>query len=128
MIDPVSGVRFLVLNSPDISKSLVCSGFPVRYDFTQLYQDKYLEMLSHFSKIRMIGSAAISIVQVSRGVADAYFEKNIMIWDVAAGLAIAEGAGGSYLLLDTSIEKSFDVIVGNPKLLKKIEAILKTNK
>jgi myo-inositol-1(or 4)-monophosphatase len=42
----------------------------------------------------MIGSAAMSLVNVASGHADAYFERNIMLWDVAAGLAIVKGAGG----------------------------------
>ena len=108
----------------EIGKSLVCSGFPVRYDLKDLYTDNYMEILSNFAKVRMIGSAAISIINVARGVAEAYFEKNIMIWDVAAGIAIAEGAGASYILIPTQITQSFDVIVSNNKLLKELKGII----
>lgn len=108
----------------EIEKSLVCSGFPVRYDLKDLYADNYMAILSNFGKVRMIGSAAISIINVARGVAEAYFEKNIMIWDVAAGIAIAEGAGASYLLIPTPIAQSFDVIVSNKKLMKELKEIV----
>ena len=39
-----------------------------------------------FAKVRMIGSAAISLTHVANGSADSYFENNIMLWDVAAGI------------------------------------------
>lgn len=116
------GIKVSIIS--DIKKSLVCSGFPVRYDLSELHKDNYMEVLTKFAKVRMIGSAAISIISVSRGAAEAYFEKNIMIWDVAAGLAIAEGAGGAYDLLQTSIENSFDVIVSNHELFDHIKRIV----
>jgi len=45
----------------------------------------------------MLGSAAVSLVNVAKGSIDVYSEKNIMLWDVAAGLAIIQGAGGGPL-------------------------------
>ena len=48
-----------------------------------------------FSKVRMLGSAAESLLLVAQGGVDVYFEDGIMLWDVAAGLAIVEGAGGA---------------------------------
>ena len=77
------------------SKSSVCTGFPARLNI-QLDSEiiEYWQAIKGFSKIRMIGSAAISLVNVARGCSEAYIENNIMIWDVAAGLAIVEGSGG----------------------------------
>jgi myo-inositol-1(or 4)-monophosphatase len=43
----------------------------------------------------MLGSAAESLLLVAQGGVDVYFEDGIMLWDVAAGLAIVEGAGGA---------------------------------
>ena len=40
----------------------------------------------------MIGSAACSLVMVATGSVDAYWEEDIMLWDVAAGLPIVQGA------------------------------------
>ena len=44
----------------------------------------------------MLGAASLSILQVAKGSADAYIEKDIMTWDVAAALAILQGAGGEF--------------------------------
>ena len=46
----------------------------------------------------MLGSAASSLMLIASGAADCYYEANVKIWDVAAGLAILEGAGGRYRL------------------------------
>ena len=47
-----------------------------------------LQKLKQYKKIRMFGSAAISLSYVALGRVDAYFEQNIKLWDVAAGIAI----------------------------------------
>ena len=39
-------------------------------------------------KIRIIGSAALSLAYVACGRFDVYIEKNVKLWDVAAGLAL----------------------------------------
>ena len=42
----------------------------------------------------MIGSAALSLAHVASGIFDIYEEESIRLWDVAAGLAIVQAAGG----------------------------------
>ena len=79
---------------------------------------KFLRMVRQYSKVRMLGSAAVSLVNVAKGAADVYSEQNIMIWDVAAGLAIVEGAGGSVHFDPGTIEHSLDVYASNRHLSK----------
>lgn len=52
------------------------------------------EAARRYAKVRMIGSAAVSLCMVARGSADIYWEEAIRLWDVAAGLAILLGADG----------------------------------
>lgn len=79
-----------------LSRSAVCTGFPSRFPASDPSAiGDYMSHILAFGKVRMIGSAAASLLHVARGAADAYFERQIMIWDVAAGLAIIEGAGGT---------------------------------
>lgn len=40
-----------------------------------------------------------------------------MLWDVAAGLAIVEGAGGSHVATQTNVEWSYNVIASNTNLI-----------
>ena len=57
--------------------------------------NSFIYKVQNFKKIRMIGSAALSLAYVASGRADVYYEKNIKLWDVMAGLAIIKAAGGS---------------------------------
>ena len=56
---------------------------------------KMTPVYREFGKVRMLGSAALSLAFVACGRSDSYFEENIAIWDVAAGLALVKAAGGA---------------------------------
>lgn len=80
----------------DIKRSIIATGFPSRFNFENKKLSIYLAYFKKFAKVRMIGSASLSLAYLSEGKFDAYHEENIMLWDIAAGLAILEGAGGNY--------------------------------
>ncbi len=105
-----------VSDSKIIGQSILCSGFPSRYDFSTKNFHEIHTMFSKFAKIRMLGAASISILQVAQGNADAYFEKEIMIWDIAAALAILEGAGGKFKMFNGKVQNSHDIFVSNSVL------------
>ena len=48
-----------------------------------------------YKKIRMLGSAALSLAYVAMGRFDIYEEESIRLWDVGAGLALVQAAGGA---------------------------------
>ena len=50
------------------------------------------------------------------GKADCYIEHEIMIWDVAAGIALVEGAGGKVSYSYGSRENSMNVLATNNNL------------
>ena len=105
------GIR--VSNVKDSSKAVLCSGFPSRFDFSSKSVDKCFQIYSEFGKVRMLGAASLSILQVARGSADAYIERDIMIWDVAAALAILQGAGGAFSISPGRFEHSHDIFASN---------------
>jgi myo-inositol-1(or 4)-monophosphatase len=47
-------------------------------------------------KIRIMGSAALELAYVASGRLDAYVERTINLWDVAAGALLVECAGGEF--------------------------------
>ena len=96
------------------SEAVLCTGIPARLDLTdQITKETFLEMMLGFSKVRMLGAASISLLHVAKGSADCYSEQDVMIWDVAAGLAILAGAGGAYRLSSGSHPNSCSVIAQN---------------
>ena len=76
------------------SKSVLATGFPVSMDYSEKALSNFAQDIRKYKKIRMIGSAALSLAYVACGRFDRYHEKNIKIWDVAAGLALVKAAGG----------------------------------
>ncbi len=100
-----------------IDEASVCTGFPVRFNLESISEMKnFIELVKPFAKVRMLGSAAMSLVNVSKGSCEIYSEKNIMIWDVAGGLAIIEGAGGKFQIEKASEKWSYNVLASNGHL------------
>ena len=97
-----------------IQHAALCTGFPVRLNKNDKAAfGKTVKEMTNFGKVRMLGSAAASLIHVARGSAEKYMESNIMIWDVAAGLAIVEGAGGAYSFSDTEMSNCLSVEASN---------------
>lgn len=96
-----------------IDQSIICTGFPSRFDLNTDNIQKFIEKCSRYGKVRMFGSASLSLLRVASGSVDAYYEEEIMIWDVAAGLAIVEGAGGYFEMKEGAHLNSKVVFAGN---------------
>jgi len=77
------------------SDAIVYTGFPVASSFETACISEFVNIVQGYKKVRLLGSAALSLAYVACGRGDAYIEQNIRIWDVAAGLALVKAAGGS---------------------------------
>jgi myo-inositol-1(or 4)-monophosphatase len=99
------------------SEASICTGFPVRFDVAdETASRRFQSLVAPYAKVRMLGSAAVSLLHVARGSADAYSEERIMLWDVAAGIAIVEGAGGVTTMSESGPRWCYDVFASNPSL------------
>ena len=94
-------------------KAVLCTGFPVNTDFSAENLMTFIQNIQQYKKIRLLGSAALSLAYVASGRADAYMENDIMIWDVAAGLAIVSGSGCSLSIRNGVKPNSLHVAVSN---------------
>lgn len=113
--------RLSVSANSTCSNSILCTGFPARFNFLN---DKdlraYTNLFRYFSKVRMLGSAASSLLMVAQGKADAYYEAEIMFWDIAAGMALVEGAGGALDLTFRDLTSPCLLSATNSKLVIRI--------
>jgi myo-inositol-1(or 4)-monophosphatase len=78
----------------ECGKAILATGFPVNRDFGSPALAGFIDQVKRFKKVRLFGSAALSLAYVASGRVDAYAEDDIMFWDVAAGAALVEAAGG----------------------------------
>ncbi|MGC3960549.1 MAG: inositol monophosphatase family protein [Verrucomicrobiota bacterium] len=54
----------------------------------------FIWMAKRVRKMRMMGAAALGLAYVASGRFDAYIERGVSLWDIAAGALIIERAGG----------------------------------
>lgn len=101
----------------DRQQAVICTGFPSRFQFDADGTRWIASTLAPYAKIRMLGAASLSLLHVAKGAAEVYAERDIMIWDVAAGLAIVEGAGGIFTMTKGRHPDSFDVFASNGSIL-----------
>jgi myo-inositol-1(or 4)-monophosphatase len=115
----VEGRRISVSDISERALASICTGFPVRVDMDhERSMLAFWRTVKPYAKVRMFGSAAASLLHVARGSADAYAESRIMLWDVAAGIAIVQGAGGAYVMKQARDEQwCYEVFASNPALL-----------
>ena len=106
-----------VSNITEKSKAVLCTGFPVSTDFSRESIFEFSEKIREFKKVRLLGSAALSLAYVACGRADIYFENDIKIWDVAAGLALVKAAGGAVKYSPTSKKNVLGVKASNKHLI-----------
>ena len=90
-------------------QGILCTGLPVGTDFSTAALADFVTEAQTYKKIRLIGSAALSLAYVAAGRVDAYRERDIKIWDVAAGIALVRAAGGTVRMKPTAVENAFDV-------------------
>ena len=70
---------------------------------------KNAESLNAWGKVRMIGSAALSLSWVAQGKLDGYKETGIRWWDVAGGLALVRASGGNFTVANDDIWSPLEV-------------------
>jgi myo-inositol-1(or 4)-monophosphatase len=70
----------------------------------------------NWRKVRMIGSAAMASAYVASGRADVYTEKKTYLWDIAAGAAIVNAAGGEASIVNQNENFQVDAYFSNSHL------------
>ena len=65
---------------------------------------------------RKSGSAALDMAYVACGRYDGYFQKNLQLWDIAAGLIIVEEAGGIIDKIDLNSIKDLRIVASSPDI------------
>jgi myo-inositol-1(or 4)-monophosphatase len=99
-----------VSNTAKLAQSLLVTGFA--YDRRETPDNNYQEFcyLTHITQgVRRAGAASVDLAYVACGRLDGYWERGLSPWDLAAGVAIVEAAGGKVTAYDQS---EFDIRSG----------------
>jgi len=96
-----NGHRCVVSGTPHLEQALVATGFPPIRTLAPANNFHSFMSVKHVARgVRRCGSAAIDLCMVADGTYDAYWERKLSIWDVAAGSAIVLAARGHVTSLD----------------------------
>ncbi len=111
----MGGLPLDVSETDSLDKSILSGGFMKTDEMVQRNMDFMKRAATKTFKLRVTGAAALDLCSVAVGRFDIYSEKGIRIWDICAGLLIANEAGAS-ISISRVDGISYDVTVLNPRL------------
>ncbi len=80
---------------PQVSESVLATGFPYgNHPWLESFLDLVMQIMRQGQGLRRMGSAALDLAYVGAGRMEAFFERGLNPWDVAAGILIVQEAGG----------------------------------
>ena len=91
----VDGRPARVATTERLDDAVISTGFPFRdYRYVAAYLETFEAAIRGTRGLRRHGSAAVDLAWVAQGRFDGFFEAGLAPWDVAAGVALVEAAGG----------------------------------
>lgn len=103
-----------------LAEAIVSIGFAKSRENLEATLPYFNSLVHRIRKIRMMGAAALALTYVASGRFDAYIERGIRLWDIAAGGLIVECAGGEFWREAVPGEHAYRMIADNGLLRKKL--------
>ncbi len=116
----LNGKIVRVSNRSKLEDCVIAIGFSKSKDNLEKSLSHLNRLARRVKKIRIMGSAALELVYVASGRLDAYIERTINLWDVAAGSLLVENAGGEFYVLPAPGGK-LRMCADNGRLRKKMQ-------
>ena len=114
--------RLRVSGRRQFSDALFATGIPFLGRGTQASDDLFMaemnEVMKKSAGIRRFGSAALDLAWVAAGRYDGFWERDLNLWDIAAGYIIVKEAGGfvsDFQSRDKALETG-DIVAANSAL------------
>jgi myo-inositol-1(or 4)-monophosphatase len=89
-----------VTDCRSLGGAMVATGFSYEAERRAEQAQILVELLPRIRDIRRAGGASLDLAYLAAGRVDAYYERGVKIWDVAAGLLVVREAGGVTADLD----------------------------
>jgi myo-inositol-1(or 4)-monophosphatase len=116
----LNGKPIRVSRRRDLAGAIVSIGFSKTRAGVRRAMPYFLWLSRRVRKIRLMGSAALALTYVATGRFDAYIERGISLWDIAAGGLILECAGGKFWRETTGGEQKYRMVASNGLLHRKL--------
>ena len=109
----LNGKEIFVSKTKKSQDGVLVTGLPNDTDYSDKAMMEMIKNFQNWRKVRMVGSAALASAYIASGKADLYMEKKSYLWDIAAGAAIVNAAGGEALILNQNGKYQVDVRFSN---------------
>jgi myo-inositol-1(or 4)-monophosphatase len=96
----LNGVPVAGSQCSDLATSLVATGFAYSADVRTVQAEVFGRVLPRVRDVRRMGSAALDLAWTAAGRYDAYYERGVHIWDIAAGTILCICSGLSTRTLE----------------------------
>ena len=121
--------RLRVSARRDLGDAVIATGIPDRgRPGHSVYRKELESVMGQLAGLRRTGAAAIDLAWTAAGRFDAYWERNIEAWDMAAGILLVREAGG--LATDASgagnMFASGTIVCGAPQIQRGLLGLLAT--
>jgi myo-inositol-1(or 4)-monophosphatase len=103
-----------------LRQAIVSIGFAKTAENLKATLPYFIQLVHQVRKIRIMGAAALALTYVATGRFDAYIERGIRLWDIAAGGLILECAGGEFWREPLGRDHSYRMISSNGLLRKQL--------
>jgi myo-inositol-1(or 4)-monophosphatase len=116
----LNGKIVRVSNRSKLAEAVIAMGFSKSRDNIEKTLPHLNRLARRVKKISIKGSAALELAYVASGRLDAYIERTINLWDVAAGQLLVDNAGGEFYALPAPHDK-LRMCADNGRLRKKLQ-------
>jgi myo-inositol-1(or 4)-monophosphatase len=104
-----------------LTEAIVSIGFAKTHENLEATLPYFLKLVHSVRKIRIMGSAALALTYVASGRFEAYIERGIRLWDIAAGGLILECAGGRFWHEAIDKDYAYRMVSSNKSLHGKLK-------
>ena len=116
----LNGKAIRVSRRGKLAETIVSIGFAKTRENLQATLPYFIDLAHQVRKIRIMGSAALDLVYVATGRFDAYIERGVRLWDIAAGALMVECAGGECWHQAVPGEHTYRMIASNGLLRNRL--------
>jgi myo-inositol-1(or 4)-monophosphatase len=120
--------RLRVAARRDLAEAVFACGLPHRgRGDLALFRREFEAIADKVAGLRRFGSAALDLAWVAAGRVDAYWERDISPWDIAAGLLLVREAGGFVSDVDgkDTMMQTGSIVAGNETMHHELLKLLK---
>lgn len=110
-------MRLRVAPERDLVDAMVCCGIPnAGRGKIPEFLHEMAQVLPRVGGVRRLGAAALDLAFVAAGKFDAFWERRLSTWDMAAGIVLIREAGGrvSDLMNGERMMETGDILAGSP--------------